>query len=254
MWLWTRLWYVFPAPSSTSMQQFWRCFFQLLPFSLDVFCASMDSAVVVAHAELPNPHLWGLIQPQSKKCNEEFRPWNLKTISMLVCRTCRTRAVFEDVFIFLQSVDDTSWYFMILHANVETLTDGGDGPGFGWEPTPSLTGPKAAPSSKQNLTVTNENTLPYTSNITVWLNNLHENALLFGWPWCNSVQWLQTAASETWNHIAQPQVHYVDLTSRKRNDKNLKVPLLVSFATVSREKKMTKMLRWWLAGQLHPTC
>ena len=37
---------------------------------------------------------------------------------------------------------------MILHANVETLTDGGDGPGFGWEPTPSLTGPKVAPSSK----------------------------------------------------------------------------------------------------------
>jgi hypothetical protein len=48
----------------------------------------------------------------------------------------------------------------MIHANVETLTNGGHGSGFGSGPTPSLTAPSAAPSSKQNLTVTNENTLP----------------------------------------------------------------------------------------------
>ena len=33
-------------------------------------------------------------------------------------------AVFKDLFIFLPLVND-------LHANIETLTNGGDGPGFG---------------------------------------------------------------------------------------------------------------------------
>ena len=50
---------------------------------------------------------------------------------------------------------------MILHDtscdNIEPLTDGGDGPG---------TGPKAAPASKQNLTVKDENTVvPIEKNL-----------------------------------------------------------------------------------------
>jgi hypothetical protein len=74
MWLWTLVRFFCPKQyQHARVLTFF--FFRLLPFSMDVFySASMDSAVVVAHAELPNPHLWGLIQPQSKKCNEEFRP------------------------------------------------------------------------------------------------------------------------------------------------------------------------------------